>query len=270
MAIVDLFSKREKKKRVEGKDDVFQYDNIPPGLRVQIIHIWADALGVWQQPYHYYGHNRVSNDWWSQIFKMFTREKEVFQLAPIGSDPFDQCQRYLQTADTEDALDIIELTFRWVDRVVRDIHPYRREQEHLADPDEAIDELNARFREHGVGYEYSSGEIIRVDSKYLHAEAVKPALTLLQGAGKLFSGPLDEFLKAHEHYRKGEAKDAISWALKAFESTLKAICTARSWPFDPQKDTASKLLEIVFANGLVPSYLQNQFTALRSLLESGV
>src|SRR5439155_25744042 len=134
----------------------------------------------------------------------------------------------------------------------------------------AVDQPNDRFREDGVGYEYSSGEIIRIDSKYIHAEAVKPALRLLQDGGKLFTGPLDEFLKAHDHYRKGEAKDAISWALKAFESTLKAICTARSWPFDPQKNGASKLLEIVFANGLVPSYLQNQFAALSYVLESGV
>jgi hypothetical protein len=30
------------------------------------------------------------------------------------------------------------------------------------------------------------------------------------------------------------------------------------------------LLEIVFANHLVPAYLQNQFTSVRSALESGV
>src|SRR5262249_9574730 len=77
-------------------------------------------------------------------------------------------------------------------------------------------------------------------------------------------------MQAHAHYRKGEDKDAISWALKALESTLKAICSARNWTFDPQKDTASKLLEIIFANNLVPAYLQNQFTALRSVMESGV
>jgi hypothetical protein len=81
---------------------------------------------------------------------------------------------------------------------------------------------------------------------------------------------LDEFLKAHEHYRKGNQKEAILNAGKAFESTLKAICAARGWPFDPQKDGASKLIETVFGQGLVPTYLQNHFTALRSVLDSGV
>jgi hypothetical protein len=75
---------------------------------------------------------------------------------------------------------------------------------------------------------------------------------------------------AHERHRRNEDKDAINWALKAFESTLKAICTARGWHFDRSRDTASKLLEIVFAQGLIPTYLQTQFTALRSLLESGI
>src|SRR5262249_48224367 len=61
-----------------------------------------------------------------------------------------------------------------------------------------------------------------------------------------------------------------TWALKAFESTLKAICAERRWSFDPNKDTAIKLLEIVFMHNLVPPFLQTQFTALRSVLESGV
>lgn len=130
--------------------------------------------------------------------------------------------------------------------------------------------MNGRFREHCIGYEFAGGEIIRVDSKYLHAETVKPALHLLQEAGKGFSGPLDEFLKAHEHYRRGNQKDAILNAGKAFESTLKTICAARGWPFDSTKDTAKKLLETVFSNGLIPSYLQSHFSALQSVLESGV
>jgi hypothetical protein len=77
-------------------------------------------------------------------------------------------------------------------------------------------------------------------------------------------------MKAHEHYRKGETKDAVTWALKAFESTLKAICLVRGWTFDPHRDAAMKLLEIVLSNKLVPEFLQTHFTALRSVLESGV
>jgi hypothetical protein len=137
-------------------------------------------------------------------------------------------------------------------------------------PDAAIAKLNRRFREHSIGYEFAGGEIIRVDSKFIHAEAVRPALHLLQDAGVEFAGAFQEFLGAHERHRKGEQKDAIISACKSFESTMKAICIARSWPFDAQKDTVAKLIEIVFANGLVPAYLQNHVSALRTVLESGV
>ena len=45
--------------------------------------------------------------------------------------------------------------------------------------DDAVVELNTRFREHGIGYQFESNKIVRVDSQFLHQEAVKPALQLL-------------------------------------------------------------------------------------------
>lgn len=44
MAVYDLFSKRQKRLRGE-LPDVYQYDNIPRPLRVQIAHIMRDAMG---------------------------------------------------------------------------------------------------------------------------------------------------------------------------------------------------------------------------------
>jgi hypothetical protein len=44
MAIFELFSKRQKRLRGETPD-VFSYDGIPQSLRIQIIHIWRDAIG---------------------------------------------------------------------------------------------------------------------------------------------------------------------------------------------------------------------------------
>jgi AbiJ N-terminal domain 4 len=45
---------------------------------------------------------------------------------------------------------------------------------------EAIEELNARFKKHGVGYVFTDGRIIRVDAELVHAEIVKPALGILR------------------------------------------------------------------------------------------
>ncbi len=61
----------------------------------------------------------------------------------------------------------------------------------LAGRDLLAQALNHRFREDGIGYQYIESMLIRVDSQYLHAEAVKPALSLLSSAG--FEGAQEEF-----------------------------------------------------------------------------
>src|ERR1700730_1458779 len=92
--------------------------------------------------------------------------------------------------------------------------------------------------EHRIGYFCEHGVLGRIDSQYLHAEAVQPALGLLNEQGKAFSGPTQKFLAAHDAHRKGKGheKEAIANALKAFESTMKAICDARRWTYDRDKD----------------------------------
>ncbi len=144
---------------------------------------------------------------------------------------------------------------------------YQWNTDRKLEPDKAITELNLRFKEHGVGYQYESGELLRIDSQYMHAEAVKPTLTVLRS--KYYKGANEEFLKAHEHYRHGRHKECLVEALKAFESTMKAICEKRKWPYQ-QTDTAKILIDICLKNGLIPAYMQTQFSSLRSMLESGV
>ena len=132
---------------------------------------------------------------------------------------------------------------------------------------QAVEELNTRFKEHGIGYQFESNEIVRIDSKFLHQEAVKPALQILEATH--YAGANEEFRKAHGHYRHRRYSEAINECLKALESTLKVICKKRKWAFS-DRDPAKILLEIIFKNGLVPDYLENEFTGLRAVLESGV
>lgn len=161
-------------------------------------------------------------------------------------------------------LDVVELTFRMIDTEVRN-NPIGYRGYQL--PDDAIAELNARFREHGVGFQYESGQLVRVDSQIIHAEVVKPAMRFL--AGKDFKGANQEFLSAHEHYRNRKFKECLNDCLKAFESTMKSICALRGWTHQPT-DTAKVLLDILFKQNLIPSFMQTHFTGLRSTLEAGV
>jgi hypothetical protein len=269
MAIFDLFSKRKKRQESQGKPDVYQYAVIPQPFRIQVVHIWNAALGPWYRHTGYsLGQDSPSSELWEQIEKIMAKERGLWGIGQSNSNPDERCIQYLMGADRDGALDIIELSFKVIDRIARDFWPEKRRRAHITQgADDAIEELNGRFREHGIGYQYVGGDIIRVDSQLLHAEAVRPALALLNETG--FSGPVDEFMHAFDHHRRGDNKQAIAEALKAFESTMKSICTVRNWSYGP-KDTAKPLLDILFKNGLVPPELETHFGALRSAMESGL
>lgn len=268
MPIFDLYSKR-KRRAEQGAPGPYQYDVIPPELRRQIVIIWLDTIGPFAPADHYSFHGeRPSNDRWRFIFKTMLKERGVFELGNRQSDPCEQCQEFLLNADTDDALDIIEVSFRLIERVLGDLSPYQRREESLSqEPDDAIAELNARFREHRLGYQYVNGQIVRVDSELLYNEVTIPALVLLHEEG--FEGPLDEFMNAHEHYRKGEAKDANVDALNALESTLKAICDARKWRY-PAGANGAGLVKIVIQHGLIPPELQSHFDHLIEAMKTGL
>jgi hypothetical protein len=113
-----------------------------------------------------------------EINSSLCREYGVFQLAGKYDKGFEELANFvLQEQDYEKVLDVIELTFRFVNQSIRD-NPYHYNQR--IDVDSLIDELNQRFEEAGVGYQYESAELIRVDSQFLHSEAVKPVLSLLK------------------------------------------------------------------------------------------
>jgi hypothetical protein len=269
--IIDIYSKRKKRQESQGKADVFQYDDIPEPFRIQVVHIWRAALGAyWRQEQHYsIVRQSPSCAIWEFIHDSLTVEKGQWHLGEQYSNPADRCGEYLMGADTEGVLDIIDLSFRAIDRLARDFGSQQQEEAKITESaDDAIKELNHRFREHGIGYQYVEDEgIIRVDSQFLHAETVKPALALLNDSG--FSGPADEFMRAFDHHRKGNDKEAIAEALKSLESTMKSICAARKWTYGP-KDTAKPLMDILFKNGLVPPEMENHFGGLRSAMESGL
>jgi len=260
MAIFELFSKRQKKLNGEVPD-VFVYDQIPAPLRVQIVHIWNDALG---DPYAY---GSIAPGAYKTIHDALCREYGVFTLSSLGGDEIEHLREFLlEERDVTKVLDAVELSFRYIERLATD-SGYRARSRPAVTAEQAIEELNTRFMEHGVGYEYSDGELLRKDSEFIHQQVVRPVLGVLRGAA--FQGANQEFLSAHEHYRHGRYKESLNDCLKSLESTLKAICNTRGWSYNANA-TAKALLEICFQQGLIPLALQSEFTALRSTLESGV
>jgi hypothetical protein len=258
MPVYDLYSKKQKRLRGEVPD-VYKYDQIPNELRVQVIYIWKDTIGDALR-------NGVARAAFTEIKEALAREYGKMNLSSkINTEYNDLETFFLSCEDVERVLDVIQHSFQYINTNVRkSVTAFQRAKMR---PDEAIAELNIRFLEHGIGYKFESGELMRVDSELLHSEAVKPVLLLL--SDPLYKNANEEFLKAHEHYRHQNHKECLNECLKAFESTMKIICDKRRWTYKPT-DTASKLIEVCFTNGLIPNHLQSQFGALKSLLESGI
>ena len=262
MPILDIFSKRQKKVRGETPD-VYSYDDLPEPLRVQIVQIWLAKLGT-NEEYDITFRSSEVKEAYDFIIETLRHEYGVFQLVDtrgIPQSPVEElCNFFLKEQDVEKALDAVELAFR----AIESIQSRRGRPKKAAD---AVQELNQRFKEHGVGYEFNSPHIFRKDSEMLHEAVVKPALRLLNE--KQYAGAQEEFVRAHEHYRKGNAKEALSECLKSFESVMKAICDKKRWSYS-QVATSKALIQVCLDNGLIPSFWQSHYTALRSLLESGV
>jgi hypothetical protein len=271
VTILDLFSKRQKALRGDVPD-VYTYNDLPNPLRVQIVHIWADTIGSERDYYGYYGHTygEAVKSSYKLIVDTLCREYGLFQL-PTAEKHNERmflkelANFFLQEGDVEIQLDIIELSFKCIDRLTRQYYLGRRNASKIAD--DAISELNNRFKEHGIGFQFVEGEIVRVDSELIHVEAVKPALRLLNENS--YQGAQQEFLSAYEHYRNGKNKEALNDCLNSFESTMKSICDKRKWSYQPNA-TAKALIQVCFDNDLVPSFWQQQLSSLRSMLESSV
>ncbi len=266
MSIVEIYSKRQK--RLRGKTpDVYVYDSLPIPLRVQIIQIWDDILGDLDQ---YVTLNYVTRDRYDIIVKKLRHEYGVFYLPnstdsqPDGSYEELFCFFHDQS-DVEMALSAVELTFSALGTRVE------KSDSFLIIPkqkiDAAIEELNSRFREHGVGFEFRERKLLRIDSQFIHSETVKPALVLL--SQELYAGAQQEFLKAHENFRIRNNKETLSMCLNSMESVMKAICDKRHWNYQ-KNATARSLINTCFDNELIPKFWQSHYSSLINVLESGV
>lgn len=257
-----LYSDRLKDR--ENEVEVFEYDVLPDKFRHQLLFIINDVIS---------GLAFTNKRLWTQLHNAFCREKGLESLGYHSidliteSDSKDNFREYLDRADDEDILDLVDFVFQVFDKHYRAFFGSNSFHDVQNLINNAITELNFRFQQHHLGYEYTNGEIIRVDNKVIHKEYIKPALNLLCTAG--FEGAEEEYKKAFDAKLKGDNKIAIIEAEKAFESTMKTICTNRGYPFDKDKDTAKKLISILRDNQFLPAFSEDHLNTLVKLLENG-
>lgn len=258
MPTYDLFSNRHRRAAANNQD-VYQYEVASQKLRVQIAYIWRGASTV----------TPGSLPWiWQEVHHVLCREHGLDSLG-TRAGYFGRCDEYLRHGSDMDVwVDLVELSFRFIIGTYTDYHETVLQADGISEtPENAVHELNFRFREARLGYQFEGNQIIRIDSELTHAEFIKPALSFL--ADKRFAGPDQEFRHAHAHYRAGEYRDAIIDANNAFESTLKTICDLKGWKYATGA-RASDLLKVVRTNGLLPDYLDKAFDQLVATLASGL
>lgn len=263
----------------DGEPEVYIYDEFPEAFRNQVFYIMTDILDKLG----------VCCCEWDDLHDEFCREKGLKLLGhwnvTRGGYGKHNIEQFISEASSPEFLDFLDFVFYIFNGEGRevDVPQYYHNafvgavENNIYDTiikevnngiDKAIAELNYRFKQHNLGYEFVNGEVIRIDNKMIHQEVIKPALRLLYEEG--FDGAEEEFRKAFEYRRKGDNKNAILEAGKSFESTMKTICDKKNYTYDKAKDTAKKLIEILESNNFYPAYMSSHMASLRTTLETGL
>lgn len=249
------------------------YDSIPQEFIQQYFYIAEDFFNTLPKPLS------ERHRYWEFLCRKYCLEKGIPLLGEDSECYYEELMLYLKSSEAcvEDILDIIELTFSEViigtfvwDTVTGRFYSPDELQDTLYETNKkiAILNLNARFRQHNLGYELVNGQIIRKDSELLVQETIAPAFSLLRD--KRFSSAEDEMQKAFRFRRDGENAEAILNAAKAFESVMKVICSEMGYEYDADKDTAKNLIAHLEKNAFYPPSLNNHITNIRTTLESAL
>lgn len=255
-----FFSQRQ---RGEEVSDVLQYDDLPESFRNQFFRIISD-IGRYDE------HTRM--DILRTLDNEYCREKGLKNLGIHDSDLRNGVElnfsEYIDSAPTSELLDLIDFVCSALYRFIQNPRgrAYLSEQK-IQTINKLFKELNGRFKQHNLGYEVINGQLVRIDNQVVHAQYIKPALQLL--CDEEFVGAEDEYRNAFEARCAGNNKDAILNAGKCFESVLKTICEKKKYSFNPQKDTANTLVNILKAQGFFPEYLESHLNGIITTLQSG-
>ncbi len=252
-----------KKAATPENEDWYEYDDIPQTLRQQIYYLMERTFGdIGDGELNHYWLDR--DPYYKMRWNHLERSLLEYYGIPTLADGFDSLERvknFLLSSGVHDFLKVVvafvgmvrEITYHPGCVISSDSHYLQKVQFEYA-----YNGVHKIFTIHRIGYKIIENaeaewgfQAVRIDSEYLHEETVKKAVTLLHTMS--FPGPLKEFEKALEYNTKGDYENAILWANRAFESTIKAILGELSIPFDANKDRASVLIDKLTDAILLPS-----------------
>ncbi len=254
--ILDFLYSRRHKKENNLFPDVFTYDPMPEKLKITLYKVFNNAIEQCAK-LESYPNNHV-NHFYEFIHDAICEEHSFHYLE---NDYASYQSRVLAFFNSNNDilinLDILNL-------VLKIIHETSKKY-NGAKLIEYIHIINQRMLEHGFGYQYEDGLLIRIDTKHTHAEIIKPALSLLRD--KRFQNADEEFRQAFDAYKAGNHEEAIRVANNSFETTMKIICALHKYGL-PAKHTATALIEHLRVNDFVPGFQTEVFKGLAKCMES--
>jgi len=267
--IFQTYSERRRLAQKAGEPDIYVYSEFSKQFRHQVSMAVEEGIGC----YHVYsGHEWDSiaeaNDVWEFLHN--TCVKEVFSYTEFSKtrNLKDNFRRYMmEIADTDDLLSVLEVGLNMLSAVSQVKGRNLQIRGARISGEDAIAEINQRFKQHSLGYNFENGIIIREDSKIFHSEVVKPTLFLLQNV--IYEKPNEEYMLAHRHYRDGLFKDCITAANRSFESMLKCICENEKWKYQPS-DRASDLITVVYKSGLFTHAFDKGLSSYVAMMKTGL
>lgn len=253
----ELYSMRHKAET--NRPEAFVYNSFPSAFRNQFFAIVKDVFDKPLMNYEYI---------WGPACKAFAREKglkAIYGYYGMEENSEKAFEYYVDHCDDREFLDLMDYVFSVIiSNPSIQMRFFDSRSEFFSG---AIDELNLRLKQHNLGYEFYNREIIKKTNTITHEKIVRPALQLL--CDEAFRGAEDEYMSAWRHFTKNENKEAIVDAEKAFESTMKTICSRMGFSFDPDRDDAKKLLDVLKNNNFFPPYLESHLNTVVSSLQSG-
>ncbi|PRH86554.1 hypothetical protein C5L14_14560 [Labrys okinawensis] len=260
MSLLPIFSRRKRQSTSKGTD-VYQYEVIPRKLQIQVVQLLEDGIGQYGNLYN----ETPCDKLYDAIVDILRREIGVYKLSPGHNQKAHEFLDWLDKVNNiEEWLDAIEISLRALENIAKP-NWYAYQNYIKTRPEDVIEELNARLIEAGLGYQYVSGQIVRLDSLHTHKEIVLPAFALL--SEKRFVAADKEFHTAHQAYRNGDFETCLVECGKALESVLKVLAHKRKWPIK-DTDPASKLIQAAVDGGLIAAFSTTQLNHLKGLIDS--
>jgi hypothetical protein len=169
--IFETFARRKRQQNRNGEPEIYTYDQAPEHMRHQICSALAEGIGFYYGGGGYHEPPPNADLIWEQIDRICRKEMYSYLSYTQETDLRLRFLNYVRhVQDIDHFLSAVEIGCL-VLRISSDEYDSPKLRGGQQKGVDAIEEINGRFEQHSVGYQFENGQIIRVDSKLPHAES---------------------------------------------------------------------------------------------------